>query len=544
MTFFLSQPQKKHLDRKKKRQLLTRSPHGLEHSNRWLLPHDPYSERVKTAVTHHVLSHYNTLPSVHIDAHPSQTFLTRYPANKTALYIEPRSNVKFLVPLLLHMMQVVPPDWRFVFMGSAETAQRVRDNYAANMYEAMGKLHVRSLEEGGWSAGWGRHGWDERGVLSMDEISNRLLTNLTFFDRELVGTEWLLVFHSDAILCANAEKSLDEWLGWDYVGAPWYVFFLLCSRLGGSGKVGFADEIVSRSNGERFGGNGGLSIRRLSKVREVLQFQSRFDDSVSEDHWMTSRLALLPGSHMCPPDKEKEFSVEQVWHPAPMGYHIDSSSLPEDVWKRVDRRRHIYNYCPEIKIILDMYLDREKCPDQVAQENEESSAYAQEVSDKDQEKKDAIENEKERFEDERRESERREMEEAEARRLQAEEIIEEAKRRLKAELLAEQRAKSLSEASSALASSVPEDEATETGATETASADGEAAATDISIPESFVEGDLIGTIGTTDTSSTVASLPTDSSGQTAHAEVMEAEFEAGLNDIPTVEDLPKEGDDF
>jgi hypothetical protein len=149
--------------------------------------------------------------------------MTRYPANKTALYIEPREGTKFLVPLLLHMMQVVPPDWRFVFMGSTATAQLVRDNYAASMYEAMGKLHVRSLEEGGWSAGWGRPGWDERGVMSMDEMSNRLLTNLTFFDRELAGTEWLLVFHSDAILCANAEKSLDEWLGWDYVGAPWYV---------------------------------------------------------------------------------------------------------------------------------------------------------------------------------------------------------------------------------------------------------------------------------------------------------------------------------
>ena len=167
------------------------------------------------------MSQYQTLPSVHFDPHPSQTFLSRYPANKTALYIEPRASVKFLVPLLLHMMMVVPPDWRFVFMGSQATVDRVRSNYAANMYEALGKLRVTSLEESGWSRDWSRHGWDERGVMGTDEMMSRLLTNMTFYDRELAGTEWLMVWHSDAILCANAEQSLDEWLGWDWVGAPW-----------------------------------------------------------------------------------------------------------------------------------------------------------------------------------------------------------------------------------------------------------------------------------------------------------------------------------
>lgn len=168
------------------------------------------------------MQHYNSLPSVQFDVHPSQTLSSRYPANKTALYIEPREGTAFLVPLLLHMIMVVPPDWRFVFFGSSATVNQVRASYTAAMYEALGKLHVRNLEED-WGTGWARKGWEEKEKLDIEELTSRLLTNKTFYEKELGSTEWLLTYHSDAILCANSNVSLDDWLGWDWVGAPWYV---------------------------------------------------------------------------------------------------------------------------------------------------------------------------------------------------------------------------------------------------------------------------------------------------------------------------------
>ena len=197
----------------------------IKSTTRWLLPHNPYPSQLKT---HLLANYYNTLPSIQFDAHPSQTFLSRYPANKTALYIEPRASTTFLVPLLLHMIMIVPPDWRFIFLGSSSTVGQVRSSQTALMYEGMGKLHVRNLEDD-WGKQWGRTGWEEKTALGIDEMTNRLLTNKTFYERELVGTEWLLTFHSDAILCANSNTSLDEWLGWDWVGAPWWV--LLCSNI-------------------------------------------------------------------------------------------------------------------------------------------------------------------------------------------------------------------------------------------------------------------------------------------------------------------------
>lgn len=47
-----------------------------------------------------------------------------------------------------------------------------------------------------------------------------------------------------------------------------------------------------------------------------------------------------------------------------MGYHLRSGAgnLPKGVWQNREQRRRIINYCPEIAIILDMKLERERCP--------------------------------------------------------------------------------------------------------------------------------------------------------------------------------------
>lgn len=33
--------------------------------------------------------------------------------------------------------------------------------------------------------------------------------------------EWVLMFQTDSILCANSRSSLNDWLHYDWVGAPW-----------------------------------------------------------------------------------------------------------------------------------------------------------------------------------------------------------------------------------------------------------------------------------------------------------------------------------
>ena len=99
---------------------------------------------------------------------------------------------------------------------------------------------------------------------------------------------------------------------------------------------------------------------------EVLQFQKPYRGEFHEDQWLASRIGLLPGANMAGPDVEKEFSVERVWFERPLGYHLEPS-LAGEVWDNFERRKEIYAYCPEIKIVLDMRLERERCPVPVAE---------------------------------------------------------------------------------------------------------------------------------------------------------------------------------
>lgn len=57
------------------------------------------------------------------------------------------------------------------------------------------------------------------------------------------------------------------------------------------------------------------------------------------------------------------FTVEDIWHEKPMGYHVREGgrNLPERVWKEKDQRKEIFQYCPEVTMIMTMKLERERC---------------------------------------------------------------------------------------------------------------------------------------------------------------------------------------
>ena len=118
-----------------------------------------------------------------------------------------------------------------------------------------------------------------------------------------------------------------------------------------------------RTEDDRFAGNGGLSLRRISKVRRVLKFQSRYNDTEAEDEWFGKRMITLPGAKVANGTQEDRLSVEEVWHSKPMGYHVreGGENLADDVWKNPERRKQNFNYCPELAMIMPMKLERERC---------------------------------------------------------------------------------------------------------------------------------------------------------------------------------------
>ena len=107
------------------------------------------------------------------------------------------------------MIEVVPPEWRFLFLGSPDTIALVTQSAPVRRCVQWGKLWLGTLEDKGVAG-------EEIGI---DELHNRLLTNASFYKHELKGAEWVLVFDSNSILCANSERDVNEFLGWDWVGA-------------------------------------------------------------------------------------------------------------------------------------------------------------------------------------------------------------------------------------------------------------------------------------------------------------------------------------
>lgn len=117
-----------------------------------------------------------------------------------------------LVPQILHMTSVVPPDWRFLFIGSNRSVSAVGRSFAIKYQQAAGKLDLMVVPEP----------WDVRDK----EHVYRMLTDPRFYDELLPGVEWVMKYESDSIMCGNSGDSLNDWLHYDWAAAPRYVLGL------------------------------------------------------------------------------------------------------------------------------------------------------------------------------------------------------------------------------------------------------------------------------------------------------------------------------
>lgn len=118
-----------------------------------------------------------------------------------------------------------------------------------------------------------------------------------------------------------------------------------------------------RTADDRFAGNGGLSLRRVSAIKRVLKFQVRQNDTQPEDEWFGTRLWVLKGERVASA-ADGGLAVEDTYWEKPMGFHVrdGGAHLSDAVWRNHKQRREIFDYCPELALIMDMKLERERCP--------------------------------------------------------------------------------------------------------------------------------------------------------------------------------------
>lgn len=257
------------------------------------------------------------------DTSTQTTAQSPYDPQKLAFMVETRQ-LPHLPAQFIHMASIIPPEWNLLFMGSPESIQFMLARPAIKNLETSGRLRFMEIPP-------------EYSVNSRENIS-RMFTDPRLYDTILAPAEHLLVFQPDAILCTNSDQSLNDYLEWDWVGAPW-------------GKT------------IQFGGNGGLSLRRVSRILKAIEKAGRrpHNDGALEDLWLVNKMHELDGWHMPNADISKHFSVESVWDDRPLGYHIGWLGVHhEQIWDEKWQVDHIMEYCPEVKIVLGMNLTGDK----------------------------------------------------------------------------------------------------------------------------------------------------------------------------------------
>lgn len=181
--------------------------HFLTCLSSWSIAHifTSYQDTIQTRIKTQLAATRERIPSIKIDFHPQTDPRTAYNQSKLALLIEGRPQPT-LVPHMLHMMSVVPADWRFLFIGSNKSVVSVSRSVPIKYQQAAGKLDLMIVPEA----------WD----ISGKEGVWRMLTDARFYDDLLPGVEWLLRYETDSIMCANSKESLNDWLHYDWAAAP------------------------------------------------------------------------------------------------------------------------------------------------------------------------------------------------------------------------------------------------------------------------------------------------------------------------------------
>ncbi len=225
-----------------------------------------------------------------------------------------------LIPLILHFHAVLGPHWPIVFFTSSD----------------MVKQHLEPEGEAAGSAVWRRAVADGRIQVRMipDEfnLSSRGDVNLylsrPWLWEQLAPATHVLNFQADAILCANSHRSVDDFLEWDWIGAPLHH--------------------------QKHYYNGGLCLRNRTMIMDILREGNNWEEETKsgawaeggEDVWFSKKMDLR-GGHLPTADQAMEFAAEHEWHvdcqKAPLGYHEVHKYAPNKLGE-------IAKWCPEIAL--------------------------------------------------------------------------------------------------------------------------------------------------------------------------------------------------
>jgi hypothetical protein len=238
---------------------------------------------------------------------------------KVAVIVETRP-LQSLIPLILHFASVLGPEWPILFFTRASTVSTLSAfGHGSQPFKRLvnsGQVKIIELPTDPYLGNY-------------LGLSHFLASE--WFWGQMGPAEYMLNFQTDSILCANSGRQVEDFFGYDFVGAwhPWV-----------PGAF-----------------NGGLSLRNVSLARKVVSTYNIADDvgggtkdGEYEDVWFCRKMKTLGGRF---PDEKRasEFAVDLVWGERPMGYHGVSKDVQKDILGK-ERVKQMFEWCPEAKLAV------------------------------------------------------------------------------------------------------------------------------------------------------------------------------------------------
>jgi len=222
---------------------------------------------------------------------------------KVATIVEMRPQTK-LVPIISSFIGILPAEWPFVLWLSPANVDQVLSSSMIRRNVELGKVQIKFLP----------------GNMTMNNTVSysKLLTRPWFWEQ--YTAEHILLFQTDSILCSRSHRNIDDFFGWDYIGAPW--------------------------PWSELGGNGGLSLRsREAMLRVTRKYGDALGvnaDNHPEDIWFVNH--LRKEGKLPPKSIATTFSKETIFEDTldNFGFH---SYYPGG-------QPRFFEYCPEFKMAV------------------------------------------------------------------------------------------------------------------------------------------------------------------------------------------------
>lgn len=218
----------------------------------------------------------------------------------TAVIIEPREH-KALEFVLHNFFKNLSEEWGFIIFHG-----KLNKNFIENI--VFNKLNTF------------KHRIDKLIQLDVDNLTIRDYEKIckSSYFYKCIPTEIMLIFQIDTMIFEENKNLINNFLKYDYVGAPWQ-----------NGMVG----------------NGGLSLRRKSKMIEITEkVDTNF--TLHEDNYFCYQNAVVLNR---PSFKDaQQFSVETIFHEKSFGIHSP--------WKYLNKYEleFLLNKYPDLAILIEL----------------------------------------------------------------------------------------------------------------------------------------------------------------------------------------------